>query len=58
MKGVRYQYTAKEGVAMTGLSYVLKRKKVIYYLHYYTRAALEQKKQAILQEILKTARWA
>lgn len=57
-KGVRYQYTAKEGVAMTGLSYVLKRKKVIYYLHYYTRAALEQKNQAILQEILKTARWA
>ncbi len=55
-EGFCYEYTAGE-TPMYAESYVIKHKKVLYYLHFYARAALKEESLACWNEILASAKW-
>lgn len=55
-EGIRYRYMAQE-IGMEGESLVLKHKKTLYYLHFYTRAAMAAENQQVWEQILDSVRW-
>ena len=55
-EGFCYEYEA-QGVGMYAESYVLKRDKVFYYLHFYARTELKAGSLDIWNDILTSARW-
>ena len=60
-KGIRYTYSAKDGsgvmIDMVAESYVIRRPGSLYYLHYYTRAALEEENRGVKDAIVRSAEW-
>ena len=55
-EGFCYEYTAQD-IDMYGESYTIKKDKVLYYLHFYTRSALKEENLKIWEEMLSSAQW-
>lgn len=55
--GFSYQYTAANGTEMSGDSFVLNRGNTLYYIHMYSRRALESENRGLVREIFASARW-
>lgn len=47
--GFSYHYTAANGTEMSGDSFVLKRGNTLYYIHMYSRRALESKNRGLIK---------
>jgi hypothetical protein len=54
-QGFNYTYEVS-GVKMEGLSYILKEKNDLYYLHFYFRKENETKDLPLIKEILNSAK--
>lgn len=54
--GISYEYEA-QNILMHGETYVIKRKKVLYYLHLYFRRDSKEESTKIWKEILSSAKW-
>ena len=54
--GFGYEYTAKD-VAMYAESYVVKRGKIFFYLHFYGRQSAKDESLEIWDKILDSAEW-
>ena len=55
-EGFRYEYEA-DRIRMYAESYVVKYKKVLYFLHFYARRELKDESLEIWNEILLSAKW-
>ena len=55
-EGFCYEYTAQD-IEMYAETYTIKKDKVLYYLHFYTRSALKEENLKIWEEMLSGAKW-
>ena len=56
-RGFSYYYQVAGDARMVGESLALKRGKMLYYLHFYTRKEMERENRGIWEKMLRTAKW-